>query len=110
MRKLGEKYVPVAKLKMTKSKKPGTKKRSTAIRLNQHDYNKRTQMWDFVVGVCADIRDGECRPDRDSIEAHEEMLFNASARGLNIETTFYFPRGDWWVYVQVLYEYGISGD
>ena len=70
MRRLGEKYVPVAKLKMKKSKKPGTKKRSAAVLLNQHDYNKRTQMWDFVVAVCADIREGECRPDRDSIEAH----------------------------------------
>jgi len=38
------------------------------------------------------------------------MLFSESARGLNIEMTLYQPRSNWWVYVQVLYEYGIAGD
>jgi len=38
------------------------------------------------------------------------MLFGDSARGLNIETTLYNPRTNWWVYVQILYEYGIQGE
>lgn len=38
------------------------------------------------------------------------MLFGQAARGLNIEMTLYLPRYDWWVYVQVLYEYGIQGE
>ena len=38
---------------------------------------------------------------------HLEVLFGESARGLNIEMTLYFPRADWWVFVQVLYEYGV---
>ena len=29
---------------------------------------------------------------------------------MNIEMTLYLPRYDWWVYVQVLYEYGIQGE
>lgn len=29
---------------------------------------------------------------------------------MNIEMTLYLPRYDWWVYAQVLYEYGIQGE
>ena len=43
----------------------------------------------------------------DEIGSHLEMLFAASARGLNIDVTLYLPRADWWCHVQVLYEYGI---
>jgi hypothetical protein len=39
-----------------------------------------------------------------------DVLFGESARGLNIEATMYNPRTNWWVYVQVLYEYGIQGN
>ena len=35
------------------------------------------------------------------------MLFGPGSRALNIEMTLYFPRGDLWVYVQVMYEYGV---
>jgi len=41
------------------------------------------------------------------VETHLDMLFAASARGLNIDMTLYLPRADWWVHCQILYEYGI---
>ena len=44
------------------------------------------------------------------IESKKKMLFGEGARGLNIEMTIYLPRYDWWVYAQVLYEYGIQGE
>jgi hypothetical protein len=47
---------------------------------------------------------------RHEVTSHKEMLFGQRARGLNIEMTLYLPRFDWWVYVQVLYEYGIQGE
>jgi hypothetical protein len=43
----------------------------------------------------------------DQVNSHKKVLLGDSARGLNIEMTLYLPRADWWVHVQVLYEYGI---
>ena len=44
------------------------------------------------------------------IEENEELLFSDAAKGLNIETTLYLPRADWWIYCQIYYEYGIQGE
>lgn len=41
------------------------------------------------------------------IDNHLEVLFGDRSRGLNIEMTMYLPRADWWIYVQILWEYGI---
>lgn len=46
----------------------------------------------------------------DAVESHQEMLFGDAARGMNLELTLYLPRANWWIYCQVLYEYGIQGE
>ena len=47
---------------------------------------------------------------QDMVEKHQDLLFGRSARGLNIEANFYDPSSDYWMYVQELWEYGISGE
>ena len=47
---------------------------------------------------------------KETIDKHRTLLFADSARGLNLEMTLYLPRTNWWVYVQILYEYGIQGE
>ena len=44
------------------------------------------------------------------INDNEELLFGDAAKGLNIEVTLYLPRANWWIYCQILYEYGIQGE
>jgi hypothetical protein len=63
-------------------------------------------------GYVVDAFPSENDPDdfAQIIEDHLEVLFGDRARGLNIEMTMYLPRADWWIYVQILYEYGIQGE
>lgn len=63
-------------------------------------------------GHALDLYANQTTPEMfiDSVNRNKNALFSPSARGLNIETTLYLPRSDWWVYCQVLYEYGINGN
>ena len=36
-----------------------------------------------------------------------DVLFNESARGLNLEVTLYSARSNFWVHIFILYEYGV---
>ena len=63
-------------------------------------------------GYVVDAYPNENTPEEfaDLIDSHLDVLFGDRARGMNIEMTMYLPRADWWIYVQILYEYGIQGE
>lgn len=75
LRRLGEKWMPVARLKQKVTKTPNSQRRATAINLNDHDYNERKKTEDFVVAVCRDIVDGECKPNEDAIWFHLQHVY-----------------------------------
>ena len=60
-------------------------------------------------GYVVDAYPNENTPEdfAELIDSHLDVLFGDRARGMNIEMTMYLPRADWWIYVQILYEYGI---
>lgn len=58
-----------------------------------------------------DVYPSEVDPSsfKEVLDSRMEMLFGDSARGMNIDMTLYLPRANWWVHVQVLYEYAVQG-
>lgn len=76
LRRLGEKWMPVARLKIKKSNTPNSTTRSTSIKLNNHDYHLGKTTDDFVSAVVADINDGECKPTEDDIWNHLTRVYN----------------------------------
>ena len=77
---------------------------------NDISYTIHGENTDFpCMGHSLDIypSDTDVEGFREIIDSKMDMLFGDSARGLNLEATLYLPRADWWVYVQILYEYAI---
>tara|TARA_Y100000004_G_scaffold34123_1_gene36378 strand:+ start:1855 stop:2877 length:1023 start_codon:yes stop_codon:yes gene_type:complete len=76
LQRLGEKWMPVARLKIKVSDTPNSSSRATSIRLNNHDYHQGKITDDFVSAVVADINDGECKPTEDDVWYHLTHVYN----------------------------------
>jgi hypothetical protein len=70
MRFLGEKWMPVIKIKLHESETPNTKRRATAISLNKHPYHKRCDSNDFIAALVCDINDNEVARNKDALLEH----------------------------------------
>ena len=45
---------------------------------------------------------------RDIVNKTKDLFYNVSARGLVISMTAYNARSDWWLSIQLYYEYGVN--